>query len=470
MSNPTDDSGWTGDGSSPGAGGPAAGTTGAAPGSFFLINYSFTFVPQNADGDGERGDEGREERPVNGFVIYGVPPVFDQSVWNAMGVAAEFAFGVPQQRAKRHATKAAIEALKKIPVETLPEDDRKCSICFDEYTPLPAAAEDRPEGAAEPAADAVPAAEPAEPAAAAGAAATDAEAAAEPAEPTAAAPTAAHSTEPVDHSPLEMPCGHVFGADCLRLWLRSSVTCPLCRTAVEDEQTPAPAPAPASAPAAAANDADTPADEPAAAPAPTPAHSFFLSPVFRIFSRRNNDDSAASTPAAGTPAEPREPRDDDHQDQTHFTFHLSSRLPRLVPRPSGAPAPPPSATEPATGTPYATRHHPYSRASSAAPASSTSSMLQRPAPSPRDEMLAAVLERTDMHCASAAVGLCDTTDPSSLLRLECGHSYHEDCLRTAMTAHGDAHIPNLRDIDNAGPRAQRDIWCMRCRRYRPVDC
>lgn len=40
-----------------------------------------------------------------------------------------------------------------------------------------------------------------------------------------------------NHSPIEMPCGHVFGKSCLSEWLKEHKTCPLCRSAVESERT-----------------------------------------------------------------------------------------------------------------------------------------------------------------------------------------------------------------------------------------
>ncbi|CCE88549.1 Piso0_001316 [Millerozyma farinosa CBS 7064] len=40
-----------------------------------------------------------------------------------------------------------------------------------------------------------------------------------------------------NHSPIEMPCGHVFGKSCLSEWLKEHKTCPLCRSAVESEST-----------------------------------------------------------------------------------------------------------------------------------------------------------------------------------------------------------------------------------------
>ncbi|CCE79264.1 Piso0_001316 [Millerozyma farinosa CBS 7064] len=57
-------------------------------------------------------------------------------------------------------------------------------------------------------------------------------------------PSTSNNTEPkylsdyngtFNHSPIEMPCGHVFGKSCLSEWLKEHKTCPLCRSAVESE-------------------------------------------------------------------------------------------------------------------------------------------------------------------------------------------------------------------------------------------
>ncbi|WEJ96021.1 Ubiquitin-protein ligase [Yamadazyma tenuis] len=48
-------------------------------------------------------------------------------------------------------------------------------------------------------------------------------------------------TEELGHQPVQLPCKHVFGRSCVCEWLKSHVTCPLCREVVskdEDESQP----------------------------------------------------------------------------------------------------------------------------------------------------------------------------------------------------------------------------------------
>ncbi|KAK6531933.1 hypothetical protein TWF694_003097 [Orbilia ellipsospora] len=71
--------------------------------------------------------------------------------------------------------------------------------------------------------------------------------------------------------------------------------------------------------------------------------------------------------------------------------------------------------------------------------------------------------RPDLMCAMNALGLCIVEqDPSDdhahnrLLRLDCGHGYHEDCLRSTISS--KERIP----MDQVDLEAEK-LWCERCR-------
>ncbi|KAG7661849.1 SAN1 [[Candida] subhashii] len=42
-------------------------------------------------------------------------------------------------------------------------------------------------------------------------------------------------SEDFGHIPVKMPCGHIFGKDCLCEWLKGHATCPLCRFSVQEQ-------------------------------------------------------------------------------------------------------------------------------------------------------------------------------------------------------------------------------------------
>lgn len=47
--------------------------------------------------------------------------------------------------------------------------------------------------------------------------------------------TSNDGTEESEHVPVKMPCGHIFGRSCLLEWLKSNISCPLCRSEVESQ-------------------------------------------------------------------------------------------------------------------------------------------------------------------------------------------------------------------------------------------
>ncbi|KAH0544490.1 hypothetical protein FGG08_001388 [Glutinoglossum americanum] len=86
----------------------------------------------------------------------------------------------PAARAFERATVKAISGLQDVPIDSLSEEDRTCSICMDPF------------GEVEP-------------------------------------------TSGTCETPLKLPCGHIFGSACIRTWLKEHCTCPACRRKLESE-------------------------------------------------------------------------------------------------------------------------------------------------------------------------------------------------------------------------------------------
>uniref|UniRef100_A0A060T981 ARAD1C41822p n=1 Tax=Blastobotrys adeninivorans TaxID=409370 RepID=A0A060T981_BLAAD len=280
---------------------------------------------------------------------------------------------------------------------------------------------------------------------------------------------------PDDHRPIQMPCGHNFGLSCIREWLNSSNTCPLCRTTIEshDEYLRA-------------------TGQQQERTRPVGLFDFLFTQLPNIIwihhnHRRQQDDGSGdnqenrnqsnSTGSGSTEpqsqadsrqapwAQPRRQDDDEdpplvapEEHSARHTFVSSTEMGSLLrafpdPAVSTPRSGPSSGTSSTSGAgpitdrdPRQDRHHPYLNFSR------------------RGEDLQ---DRPHIQCATIPLGLCvsdDDHDP--VIGLECTHGYHESCLRMCMRAHGDRDIPNLAtDQDDGGTR---EVWCTRCRRYRPV--
>jgi hypothetical protein len=118
-----------------------------------------------------------------------------------------------------------------------------------------------------------------------------------------------------------------------------------------------------------------------------------------------------------------------------ISIHSTTTAP--VPPPQTITTSAPNISRPASS--HAFRHHPYSRPVTHPPLSAPS-----------------ITDRPDLFCAQRASGLCthDISD-ESLLRLECGHAFHEDCLRVSMVIDGY-------------PIEQEQRRCLRCRRWMSI--
>ncbi|KAK9249252.1 hypothetical protein V1506DRAFT_503156 [Lipomyces tetrasporus] len=447
----------------------------AGPYNIVFVNYTFTYTPhpqrnspnaQDTSGESPRTGENATQAPegpqnaqplrggpFHGFVVYGAPPIFDNAMFNGMG--GQFGFGEPP---KPHASKAAIDALKDVDLKTIPEGNSTCPICFDPYSEKPAEPQvvdlrmtDAPTGGENVATSTPEKAslsteelerihdhESRQPALTTEAE-EDAATYADQRQPASEQnqESRPHS-DASEHIPIEMPCGHIFGKNCLKEWLMSSTTCPLCRTAIEAEPQPSP-------------------EQQGRSNGRFP---FILAPLFSLFRQSGLNQ--------------------DHSDAQNQPTHSQTPEPAPTPPFTTPSAPQPSPVEPSinrnisAGSSYAVRHHPYSRPTgipASGNASTSASAVSSAAAS--TESLSSVLARPDLECASALVGLCEESGP--FIRLDCGHGYHEDCLRTSMRSHGDVEIPNLRsetDVSTSAPdqpRVRREVWCMRCRRYGEVD-
>ncbi|KAK7205828.1 hypothetical protein BZA70DRAFT_277153 [Myxozyma melibiosi] len=437
------------------------------PPNVFYVNYHFTFAPSPtapatpspgfpppATDDAAQSPQQQQQQqgpanPFQGFFFYTIPggaPVAGQA--GPDNNPFEFFEEPPKPRASKN----AVAALKDVDLDAIPEADRTCSICFEPYS----AGKNGPKQAESKCAHDEEHDDEAK--ATADAAATES-----------AAPADEKKAEAEDdHAPLQMPCGHIFGRSCLKEWLASSTTCPLCRTAIEAEAQEAQEPrqsAPRAtfffqnglpflvgplfniiagargarpAPASAQNPGQTGAGENASSESSSEATTQTPSGTTTA-----SEESGASTPASQDQREPSISRS--------LSFTLSARnrnhpyLRRSAPSSSTNLSEPPTVSTTASSTPSSTTLPP----------------------------LATVLARPDLECGSAPMGLCE--ESGAYMRLTCGHGFHEDCLRSAMRSHGDADIPNLRSDEDVStsdierPQVRREVWCMRCRRYVAVD-
>lgn len=319
---------------------------------------------------------------------------------------------MPNGPPKKHATQSALDTLKPVEVGSLPEGERRCHICMQDFYV-------KPVGPRSPYIEDV----------------KDED------DQDVSSSTLFHekltrgqevgTEEPVAKEeaerPLEMSCGHVFGSKCLKEWLYQSPTCPLCRVEVESYT-----------------------DEPQPQPQPQPGFPPFEGPFPwpQTPSTEQQEDMEVD-PESDTD----QPQPQPTPQFPHLAFQFIFTTP--APSPPAAtppPPPPPTTTTPATVTPTLTtpnisrpatshsiRHHPYARAPTPSPLSAPS-----------------ITDRPDLFCAQRASGLCshDISD-ESLLRLECGHAFHEDCLEESMVVEGY-------------PIQQEERRCPRCRRWMNV--
>ncbi len=206
------------------------------PSRSFVISYTITpFGPWSSTTTGDNREQTiNVETPNNDNhttdvrprIIYFTPPVI-----NITGPVDDIAYfwGSPisVEKQNKNASKRAIESLKHLNLDEIPESNRNCSICLDCLKPSPieknvtVETDDMDID-------------------------TDKEHITTSAmdDPPISIPEALETDgidkelgedKNKDHSPLQMPCGHYFGDCCIKEWLKESSTCPMCRKPIESE-------------------------------------------------------------------------------------------------------------------------------------------------------------------------------------------------------------------------------------------
>lgn len=344
---------------------------------------------------------------------------------------------VPAGPPKKHATQSAIDRLTAVDVASLPEEERRCTICMQDYfvksvgprSPYVEDVRDEEDFDGQDVFSNI---------AKLSLTAKEEEIIQE-----------AIPTKDEGETPLRMPCGHVFGGACLKEWLYHSPTCPLCRVEVEHYTEEPPA----------MNSASMPgfffeAQPPRGAPQPEETTRSDEMQVDPLAGQTSGEDISLSeqpqtTPNVDPTPSPAPPQFHPLAFQIIFTSPPSnSPAPAAAPPPSTATTPTPTLAPsiPRSATPssrpstsHSVRHHPYARTSTPSPLSGPS-----------------ITDRPDLFCAQRLSGLCShEPNDESHIRLECGHAFHQDCLESSMAIEGCA-------ITNDERR------CPRCRRWTNV--
>lgn len=405
------------------------------------ITFPIVFVTGPPPGQ-SNGDESTDHSHEGHVHHHTIPPEDMQNLFERWLRAISFVPGVngqyepmPTGPPKKHATQNALDKLRRVDVASLPESDRRCHICMQDYfvrkngprSPYVEDVKDEDEldgrvrswfgrGLIVQDVNVQPAEVPKE----------------------------------EGEVPLEMPCGHVFGSICLKEWLYQSPTCPLCRVEVESytEEPQLPQGAQGLPPfTGLPSFSETfPTFPPSGL---TPFNGPPQSDEMQIDSETSRQQTGTATPQTETSASASDPTEPQPQ-RRHFppiAFQFVFTTPPNPPNNTDAtnsntssPSPAPPISRPASA--HTIRHHPYARI----PTPSTTPSSPFPT----------VIDRPDLFCAQRGNGLCshDITD-ESLLRLQCGHAFHADCLEGSM-------------IIDGYPITEAERRCPRCRRWMEI--
>lgn len=319
-----------------------------------------------------------------------------------------------QRVRKRRASTGAIADLKLVRIKDLPEDERCCNICMEPYV------EER-----------------------------------------------YPCDQPKKENAMKMPCGHVFGSYCLKHWLQSNNTCPACRVEVEYVEIEEEAPVPRSRTQRRAsmsthelivNDLfGEPYRDPTPLTREKPPHTPNRSrSYYGNYELEPRPGTAGPCPGKSRPTLRRSHTSMGQGGPVRYPF-----------------ARPPSEDYGRYGQPSPPRHQGlreqhHGRPGSSASAATTQSEPTRSSggyytnpglPSTRpSNSRGAPFRSTSSVCGLESLGLCmldeDQLGNTRLVRLECGHGYHPDCIWASMKAKGDKQ-----------DMGSRQLWCERCRKY-----
>jgi hypothetical protein len=397
---------------------------------------------------------------------------------------------------KPRASERAIARLKHLNLDDIAESERVCPICFEAYNQMADNHHHHHKGKAT---------------------ASDDPPISVPDEMEADPPESVPDEEPPSHGAVEMPCKHRFGFSCIKEWLGSSNTCPLCRTTVESQ------------------------DDYLRSTGRPPENDPNINSGRRLFdlifniipnmmsqAQANGDSAAGSAENSTTsmadedltdniiienyrPPTANDPSINTTNDPTNSNLHDPRPVhPTTMDTSSQGTTPPTpsSRTTPINQFPSIRRaglrplasilrsfrnrgnhwqsSYPNSDNNSEAnlttpgPSETRYSQRHHPYRSAGSTPVSRNFDERDLRCASLPLSLClgpgsgidddeeDNEDRHRIIRLDCGHGYHVPCLRVCMRAHGDVDIPDLTGGSD-GDGGTRQVWCMRCRRYQNVS-
>ena len=314
-----------------------------------------------------------------------------------------------QKVRRRRASASAIAALQILRLTDLPEDERCCNICMEQYVE-----EKYP------------------------------------------------CDQPKKENATRMPCGHVFGSYCLKQWLQNHNTCPACRMEVDfvevEEEEIVPRSRTQRRPSVSTHEliVNDLFGEPYRDPTPPRSKTPHQPSRPRYFGNCEPEQRpGTAAPAPNRPSLRRSQTSNGGGGTVRYPFARppSEDYSRYVP-----PSPPRI---------HGMREQPYARpgSSTSSAAATTQSEPSRGSdgyyshpglPSARNGR--ATPFPHEMTCALEAIGLCFMEEEGyghhRLVRLDCGHGFHANCLYNSMKARGDA-----------ADLSAKSLWCERCRKY-----